>query len=81
MGLYRVTFDFVPKVVILIHKTTSVSGTTWIGQPGDIDSYGRKGQNSRYFTLVGETLSWYTERDAREQLNESGIEYFYSAVG
>lgn len=72
------TFEFVPKALIVCSNRSNSSMNTmvWLGQPG--------GKGGLLFTLDGTTLSWYsdsTSSSAQVQMNTSGEEYYYMALG
>lgn len=71
------TFNFVPKIVIVIYKTNTDlggnSGFIYIGQPGT-------GGGER-FTVQDRTLFWYNSNSAREQFNDLNSVYYYVAIG
>lgn len=73
------TFDFVPKMVIVLRSTSSGirsddDGFIWLGQTIE--------NSTRVFSLSGTTLSWYsTQNDANAQLNTSNVKYYWIAIG
>jgi hypothetical protein len=71
------TFNFVPKIVIVIYKTNTDlggnSGFIYIGQPGTA--------GGERFTVQDRTLFWYNSNSAREQCNDLNSVYYYVAIG
>ena len=71
------TFNFVPKVVIVMQETRTDLGDQatfmYIGQPGF--------ESNKLFTLQNKTLSWYNSNSASDQCNASRTTYYYVAVG
>lgn len=77
------TFDFVPKFVSVVRAGLDVSPTSRLTY-----IYGMSGQNyyssnnpGIYFSLSGNTLSWYYRDNANGQYNGSGVTYCYIAIG
>lgn len=71
------TFNFVPKIVIVMYKTRTTLGDSssfvYIGQPGLA--------NGKIFTLNDKTLSWYNSESSAGQCNSSNSVYYYIALG
>lgn len=81
------TFEFEPKLVF-VHAGRFYPGSNrW--ENGFIWAYklsytyvdGPTTNEKVQFTLIDDTLSWYTENSAMAQLNEFGITYYYIAIG
>lgn len=81
------TFEFEPKLVF-VHAGRFYPGSNrW--EKGFIWAYklsytyvdGPTTNEKVQFTLIDDTLSWYTENSAMAQLNEFGITYYYIAIG
>ena len=75
------TFGFVPKVVLIEARSRADSRTfPWLNGAlyGNVDSI-----SSKYNILSwdGNTLAWYSSTSYVEQLNISGEEYLYLAIG
>ena len=80
------TFDFEPKLLII--RTPSPSGyATTIGvtfvygidyQFNDIVAMSESGC---YVSWEGNTVTWYAEKQAGDQSNNSGTKYYYVAIG
>lgn len=84
------TFDFTPKIVLMhMRGTHAYSDSThcmvfvW-GITNGFD-FGSSGGRSNKVTYSGNTMSWYNTTGnlatAGAQLNESGITYWYTAIG
>lgn len=81
----QLTFPFEPKLIIVYKKTSVPTGAESATSPlfmiqgfnGTIQ-YGQWGYNGA--TWDGNTVSWYGP-SLYTQLNESGIEYPYIAIG
>ena len=71
------TFNFVPKIVIVMRQTLTVLGVEstfiYIGQPGS--------ESNKLFMLHDKTLSWYNTDSAAAQCNSSSGVYYYIALG
>lgn len=81
----RITFNFVPKAVIIVPENLGVGSTyliyatslIWLGQAGNAS-------NGCAFTLSGTTLSFYSTHstdDAGFQMNTSGKKHHWIALG
>ena len=74
----RLTFDFSPKVVMILSTRSVGDGTAvWIvSAPKGI-------VNSEFCNLTwsGNSLSWYHDNNAVYQLNYSGYKYYWCAIG
>ena len=86
----RLTFNFVPKMVIVANTGSSLSYYSpsflvWVGQGGDHVSTG----TGNIFSLSNKTLSWYgpaytgagAGTYAANQFNTSGTKYYWVAIG
>lgn len=91
------TFDFVPKLVIVrptitVGSSMKPTAVIWVegalgtshAMNGDLSSYGTNTQ--LVFSLSGNTLSWYTNNTQASaapetQLNKSTMTYYYIAIG
>ena len=74
----RLTFNFVPKMVLIVDETygaKNYGSVCWMGQ-----SFGA---SQVQFSLSGNTLSWFTTYDdsPEYQMNEFGDKYTYIAIG
>lgn len=75
------TFDFEPKFLIIVDERTYPMPNSylwlWAGQPSPEPS------NTFDWTISGNTIAWgYNAKDhAREALNESGVNYYWVAMG
>lgn len=67
------TFGFTPKLVIVMHSTSSDSAFIYLGQIGN--------SSKIKFDLVDKTLSWYNANSAANQFNTGNSTYNYIAVG
>lgn len=67
----RLVFEFVPQVVLVTPGAAAAPALIWCGQSGG---------DSLTFARQGSALSWYAS-SAAAQLNESGTEYHYLALG
>lgn len=80
------TFGFVPKVVF-VYKNNDYfyPGDSWengfIWVPDIAGTYVGSTSYNTYFTQTSQTLSWYTSGNANYQLNASGQQYNYIAIG
>lgn len=78
-----ITFDFVPKMVIITARTGGGVFQLWYEGLAD-GAYALFPYNTSYynhFTLNGNTLSWYNDYDkSNEQFNEKFV-YTYIALG
>ena len=74
------TFSFVPKLFVVMSDSGYYSPSIlYCGQPGKIGTYGA----GVAFVLSGNTISWYssTNGGVSAQANESGVTYYYIAIG
>ena len=74
------TFDFIPKMLIVVDDPDASPVFVYVGQPGATDI--RNG--GLLFALNGKTLFWHTVyavSGASGQANESGTTYYYVAIG
>ena len=74
------TFEFEPKLVLCANNLLDYAGTNqfgfmWFGQDGG------QAQGSKIFSLSGNTLSWYHNKSASNQANQSGATFKYVAIG
>lgn len=68
------TFDFVPIIFLVVEETANEITTGYIGQPGN--------KNSILYQVSGTSIVWRTVTGvAANQRNESGVRYFYIAIG
>ena len=78
-------FPFVPKMVVIMASWTTIPGEygytiIWTGQRGSTSTTANStGYRNNVATLSGTTLSWYSDVDAKAQLN-SGT-YYWVAIG
>ena len=81
------TFDFVPKLVIVKLKglmSVYGSGNSFFYVAGDMGAFALNELSSDYginISLVGNTLTWFSTKDANYQANYSGYTYMYVAIG
>lgn len=87
-----ITFNFEPKLVFIYSVQTQLEGSTqhirhafyvYGGQMMIADSYQGTGGSNRV-TINGNTMSWYNNNasaNAALQLNTSGAQYAYAAIG
>ena len=85
------TFDFVPKLLIVSYSTFGIQPTQGYWNTGFLWFYRNErilmGESGRYtmFSLNGNTLSWYLDTTSSSgaiyQCNQSGITYNYIAIG
>ena len=74
------TFNFVPKLVIFLNvnsktpcQLTWIYGATKFAFPTFTPS--------AYVSLSGKALSWYSDSNAEDQANASGVKYYWIAFG
>ena len=83
-------FPFLPKLVIILCSRSSSYNDIGIFLPGGcvgIMGYSTNTGSGSGITLMSnvalsnQTLDWYSGRTATLQLNESGVTYYYAAIG
>lgn len=80
------SFDFSPTLVIITTRSTTSSGAGVVLLSGQTSSAGVSAQYNSYSLELhvfwnGNTVSWYSDRDAVRQLNLSNTTYHYFALG
>ena len=74
------TFDFEPKVVFIC-SGGNVLGEAMIRGASYQMTQESNTMGSNTLTWSGNSLSWYSERNANHQYNSSGMTYYYIAIG
>ena len=81
----KLTFDFVPKCVIVVaqgaHTTYTTSFLCWVTPDAAFTANDANDGYANSCSLSGQTLSWYNDSAAMYQLNISGTVYRYIAIG
>ena len=85
----ELTFDFVPKLLVVSPSTNTSSSSTAHYMPALVVPYGTvenyysvaNSVNSAYFTWSGNSVSWYSTGLAKYQYNDSNVTYKYFAIG
>ena len=80
------TFDFAPTIVIISANSTAIGGAGTILLAGQTQNAGASAQYNSYSLELhvswnGNTVSWYSDRDAVRQLNLNNTTYHYFALG
>lgn len=89
------TFDFVPKFVVIVHQTDSVAHNqtgvdnriVWVNGMTQLMSFYNNGSPTYlHFTVSGNTLYWWetyhsSSSNRGTQMNTSGHTYYYIAIG
>ena len=79
-----ISFDFLPKMVIIAKKTSSYAGAYFLALSGQskfcpLNSSG--GGMDNICTWADNTLTWYSTQSADVQANETNTDYLYLAIG
>jgi len=84
------TFPFVPKLIYITASTMTngygdtITLSNWkLWHNGLVNAFvGYSGDNAQdTYSVNNKTFSWYNNRNATEQLNYSGQQYYYTAIG
>lgn len=85
-GLYgsadsnSLTFDFPPKA-LFIQIADDVRRMFWFGAPSNAISTSTNAGTTLTVSVVGDTLTWYSGKNASEQMNSASKTYYYIALG
>lgn len=74
------TFDFVPKLVIIRCNGNSSNKFDWIIGMTDVEVHW-DGDYHCFVSIAGKTLSFYSFNNSYYQMNESGKKYYAIAIG
>lgn len=74
------TFDFVPKMVIIRCNENSSNKFDWIIGMTDVEVHW-DGDYHCFVSIAGKTLSFYSFNNSYYQMNESGKKYYAIAIG
>lgn len=77
-----ITFDFVPKLIIVTHSTSAAYRLIWhTGCSLAVSLLHDPWNSTVNCSLTGKTFSWYSGSDAAKQLNSNGATFYYFAIG